>query len=301
MKKGKQFEIAVHNFLSTLAPNAKVIFDHKVVDKDTGKKRQIDVWIETLIANHFPVSILISCKDYKTSKVDVTHIGAFINEVRSTGASTGILYSKSGFTKPAVKKAAANGLSCCRLYENEQPDIPTLLIFHHFTSRPVRQFNYIASNNLNDVQNWGDLYDMQLPDGKTVYEVLESSLHKFEKKNISSRKLPVGNAIEVDLSLKNSGRLKMGINLDYKHYRGKVEAQLVNGSYCLTNQSFTGTQVGTVIDTWGPHPGPAWEEIDKNYRLPGNTIICILSGGKADPTQLQKERERALLINKTIT
>ncbi len=178
MKKGKQFELAVHNFLSTLAPNAKVIFDHKVTDKDTGKKRQIDVWVETLIANHFPLSILISCKDYKTSKINVTHIGTFINEVRSTGASTGILYSKSGFTKPAVTKAAANGLSCCRLYDNAQPDIPDLLAFHHFTSRPVRQFQYIESEKINDVQSWGQLYDLKLPDGKTVYEVLEASLYK---------------------------------------------------------------------------------------------------------------------------
>jgi len=88
----------------------------------------------------------------------------------------------------------------------------------------------------------------------------------------------------------------MRINLGYKHYRGKLEAQLVNGSYCLTNQSFTGTQFGPVIDTWGPHPGSAWEEIDSNYPLPLNMVMCILSGGKADPAQLRKERERPLPI-----
>ena len=300
MKKGKQFEVTVHNFLSKLAPNSKVIFDHKVVDKDTGKKRQIDVWVETLIANHFPISILISCKDYKKSKINVTHIGSFINEVRSTGASTGILYSKSGFTKPAVQKAAANGLSCCKLYENDQPDIPELLTFHHFTSCPVRQFQYITSKNLNDVQSWGQLYDLKLIDGNTVYEALESYLHDFEnitKKNISLKILPIGGTADVDLVLKNYGNLKMRIKLGYKHYKGKIEAQLVNGSYCLTNKSFSGTQTGPVIDTWGPHPGPAWEEIDSNYQLPLNTVICILYGGKADPVQLQNERERALHIN----
>ena len=299
MKKGKQFELAVHSFVSKLDPNAKVIFDHKATDKDTGKERQIDVWVETLIANHFPINILISCKDYKTSKVNVTHIGAFINEVRSTGASTGILYSKSGFTKSAIKKAAANGLSCCRLYDNDPPDLPDLLVFQHFASRPVRQFQYIESININEVKSWGQLYDLELPEGKTVYEVLESCLHNIEKNtkdNISPGKLPSGSSIEVDMILKNSGKLKMRIHLIYKHYRGKLQAQLVNGSYCMTNQSFSGTQIGPVIDTWGPHPGPGWEEIDSKYPLPLHTIMCILYGSKADPKQLQEERNRDLLI-----
>ncbi|MCF7956642.1 MAG: restriction endonuclease, partial [Phycisphaerae bacterium] len=119
----KQFEKDVWAFANTLSTSAEVLFDHKVMDKDTGSQRQVDVWINAKLGNHIPISILVSCKNYKR-KLDITHIESFIAEVHSTSASTGVIYSSSGFTKPALKKAESHGMACCRLFRNEPTDIP---------------------------------------------------------------------------------------------------------------------------------------------------------------------------------
>ncbi|HLO99813.1 MAG TPA: restriction endonuclease, partial [Fimbriimonas sp.] len=109
-KHGIEFEKAVYEFAKALDPKAEVLFDHKVSDRDTDTLRQCDVWINAKFGGHWPLSILISCKDHST-KLDINDIGTFLEEKRSTGASYGVIYSKSGFTKPAVEKAKVNGIA----------------------------------------------------------------------------------------------------------------------------------------------------------------------------------------------
>jgi hypothetical protein len=62
-RPGKAFEKAVYAFARKLDPNADVIFDAKIPDRDTGKMRQCDVWINAKFGGHWPISILVSCKD----------------------------------------------------------------------------------------------------------------------------------------------------------------------------------------------------------------------------------------------
>ena len=66
----------------------------------------------------------------------------------------------------------------------------------------------------------------------------------------------------------------------WKKYKAHVEATLLNGSYCISNNSFRGSFTGPWIDTQNTHPGDAWVEIDEpNFVLPKNTMLAILYSG----------------------
>ena len=105
-KPGRKFEKAVYAFAKTLDPAAEVLFDHNVIDRDTGESRQCDVWINAKFGGHWTQSIIVSCKDHRR-KLHVGDIGTFCDEKRATGATMGVIYSRTGFSKPAIQKARA--------------------------------------------------------------------------------------------------------------------------------------------------------------------------------------------------
>src|SRR5947207_13958805 len=107
-KVGKDFEVAVGQFVRTLTDSAIVNFDHRVPDRHTGKPRQVDVWVTGTFGGHIPFSMLISCKDHKRP-LDVPEVESAAAERASTGASMVVLYSSSGFGETALAKADALG------------------------------------------------------------------------------------------------------------------------------------------------------------------------------------------------
>ncbi len=179
-RPGREFEVAVSAFLQKLDPSAEVLFDHHVCDPDTGTYRQCDAWINTSIGGHIPLTIYVSCKDSanKKNKLDIGDICTFKADIDSVRASTGIIYSSVGFTQPALAKAKALNVSCCRLYRNEPADIPQSLMFEHFSSDPVVKLvvegTYQGSKNL----TWNDLFDMTLED-KQPQNVLDAIAEAF--------------------------------------------------------------------------------------------------------------------------
>ena len=62
-RPGRTFEEAVLRFAKAINPDAKVLFDHRVPDVVSKPPCQCDVWIETLVGGHWPITIYVSCKD----------------------------------------------------------------------------------------------------------------------------------------------------------------------------------------------------------------------------------------------
>lgn len=298
-KPGYEFEKVVYAFVEALDPSAQVLFNHKVRDRDTNTLRQCDVWINAKFAGHWPLSILVSCKDH-TRKINISDIGAFCNEVRSTGASTGVIYSKSGFTKPAVAKAKANGLACCRLYQNESPDIPKAIWFEHFACTPSVSLILKTDLRGSKFETWNDLFDIRDDDTKTtILDIISEAFinsgdqivseHKelFLKKHVSFPEDWIAelsftmDGIEEEIQIQIWGR--------WKRYHARLEANLLNGSYCLTDESFKGQQIGPSIDVKGKHPGEHWEEIvEKDFSLPSNMILAVLYHPSGTKNQLHE-------------
>ena len=296
MTKGKDFEIAVCEFVKSISPESKVTFDHNVKDKDTGTYRQVDVWIETKFANHIPLTILVSCKDYKR-RMDIGHIGTFINEVRSTGASTGVIYSRSGFSKPALNKAAAHGLNCCQLYKDSPADKPEMLVFNSYVCCPRVNFTFDFSSPMEGISTHGDLYDMKLQKSdKTLIQRVQEEVTLMEKERKNKRDgFPIDEFKTINLIISNGSTVDIEITLGYKYYKGKLEAHLVSGSYCFGNGNFKGVQRSPIIDMKDIHPGACLEEIVLDDEMPSLKAIGILSGGKFDDAQVEAMRHKEIV------
>ncbi|MGZ8845813.1 MAG: restriction endonuclease [Pyrinomonadaceae bacterium] len=285
-RPGRKFEKAVYAFAKTLDASAEVLFDHKVKDRDTGEPRQCDVWINAKFGGHWPQSILVSCKD-QTRKLHSGDVGTFCDEIRSTNATLGVLYSKSGFTKPAIQKAVANGIACCRLYDNEPADLPSPIWIVHFLCKPTIQLE-VTDVDLR-LHTWHDLFRTTIRENnKTVLEIIASVFSQGEANAISvmNEQIKAGVAslpddwgselrfeivgLQRECILRVFGR--------WKTYRAKFEAILLNGSYSLSNPSFKGTITGPSIDTWGEHL-EAWQEIPReDVQISSNCVFAILHG-----------------------
>ncbi len=303
-KPGRKYEEAVYAFAKTLDQSAEVLFDHKVPDRDTGELRQCDVWINAKFAGHWPLSILVSCKDQKR-KLNSGDIGSFCDEKRSTGASTGVIYSRSGFTKPSVKKAQANGIACCRLYDHEPADLPSTVWIEHFLCKPTIELRLSKNLTKYGLTTWNDLFNLILEGNEEkVLSVIARTFSVDEKKSISHQKSLLKQKVtfpgnwKSDLILKVDGfeqDLVLTIIGRWKKYRAKSEATLLNGSYCVSDGSFMGTQYGPSIDTWGEHPGDAWEELPiTGFSLSTNSALAILWG--TDVGGLLRERVGSLSL-----
>jgi len=288
-RQGREFEKAVYTFVEALDPEAEVIFDHKVPDIDTGDPRQCDCWINTKFGRHIPLSILVSCKDKKKSKrkLAVGDIEQFCSEIASTGANIGVIYTNVGFTELAQNKAIAKNIKCCRLYESEPPDIPNnLKWFEYFFCKLIIRLDLKINLQTSEFKTWNDLFNLIVDDNKTVLDIISERFLDGYKQHIGLRHklFPLDWNNEIELI---EQKIQIQIICKWKKYKAQTQASLIDGSYCLSNQSFIGSQTSPEVNVKGNHPGENWEEIkEKNFDLPSKHIL-IISPSKLDLKSLK--------------
>jgi hypothetical protein len=286
-KNGKQFEMAVYEFLKALTPNSIVHFDYKVQDRDTGQLRQTDAWIETKIGNHIPLSILISCKDYKR-KLNVSHIETFSSEIESTSASTGVIYSSSGFSAAALEKAKAKGINCCQLFCNKPSPLPPKLSLNSYVCK-VKGIELVLDEICKQrlynkgIVSWEKLFKFRVEKDITLLDAISRSYLK-EEREVLSRKNS-GNMIPQDWESiirfsevdNENETYVIKIRVWWAIFKGKTECHLFEGSYCFTDENYRGSMRGPVIDTHSFHPGPDWVEVERGLNLPKAYMTMIFS------------------------
>ena len=282
----REFERAVCDFVKALDPSAKVMFDHNVPDRDTGTLRQVDGWVEAKVLSHYPVSVLVSCKA-QNRKVDIQKMGTFVDEVRSIGASFGIIYSTLGFTAPALQKAEAHGLSCCRLYREQPADIPQTLFLWSYCCQPAFSISLMEGFPTKKVRTWSDLFELKIGiagEAKTVLERLEHEFRRQEDAAVENLKkiaaIPSDWAVEHSLAEpdNSSNRFVIRVAVHWRVFCSRLEGHVLNGSYCFQNQSFVGSVAGPSLDMASSHPGAGWEETTERD-LPRNCILIIRRRG----------------------
>ena len=277
-KHGADFEKAVFEFAKTLKPSVEVLFNHKVPDADTKTMRQCDVWINAKLGGHFPLHILVSCKDH-TRKLHVGDIGTFRDEIRSTGASTGIIYSKSGFTRQALEKAQASGIVCCRLYQNQPAEMPVLTGIESFIFSPEAKIALV--NKLDDLtfKTWGSILSLK-ESGEYLYDLIEEKFFDAEKKAVENQFENYPKEWELNLKIiPDNPKLEIKIKIlgTWKLYKAKNDSILYNGSHSILNNSFRGTITTPQVNLRKEDPGNDWIEItDKRFVFPKNKILTIL-------------------------
>ena len=281
---GKDFEYAVHSFVARLLPGAKVLFDHRVPDRDTGALRQVDVWVEGQIAGHFPITVHISCKDY-ARKINVAQMGTFINEVQSTGASTGIIYSRKGFSRDAVRKAKAHGLSCCRLYHQTRVDLPSIVWVWNFLCVPQYKLVAPSPDERGVMVKWEDLL-LQIvgQPSRRLADVLDEQFKTLEASitaatQTSGGPFPQATKSNLRVQPEDGGRpFTIGLVVEFRYFRGRMDAHVADGSYCMNNGQFSGSVAGPAVDLRAL-PGPGWEEIIALPERQDNLAVITLAGG----------------------
>jgi hypothetical protein len=97
---GRYYEETIHRIYNWLAPMSDVRINDKIIGRDTGIERQIDVSVREKIAGH-EILMIIQVKDHAIP-ADVKIVGEFSSVVKDVGAQKGILICKSGFTKAAI-------------------------------------------------------------------------------------------------------------------------------------------------------------------------------------------------------
>lgn len=118
-----------------------------VEDKETGSRREFDVLASGELGG-MPFRLAIECKDW-ASPVDAPVVEGFIAKCMGTNIPLRMVVSSSGFTRPALTKAAANGIQCRTVAEVERPD--WLAIDHiKYIERTATSF-HIFCRTANDV------------------------------------------------------------------------------------------------------------------------------------------------------
>ena len=273
--------------MQALTPNAVVKHSPRLPDKHTGLPRQRDVWVEAVVGM-FPVKMLISCKRLKR-KINEQDMDAFVGELQSSGAHKGVVYAFSGFTGPAITKAKALGISCCKLYQDSPAELPDSLHFVFYCcsqalrlwwkSETVDQWEKASFDEVFAIKNQSD-------DPRTLLEMLIASFTEGEEGAVnhvtSTGRFPENwtASLEIRTGAEEVSPLIISINGIWKVYKGKLEAHLLNGSYSFTENLFAGSQTSPSIDMKGSHPGPGWELIAERptYLQPGVGMV-ILRGG----------------------
>lgn len=108
----KKLEHLAAEIQRQLSPNSKISHNVKVLGRQSGSDRQVDVLIEDQVGQ-FPVRIAIECKDHNTP-VDVNVVGAFQALLQDTKISKGVLVAPGGFTKAALQLAASHEIETYR-------------------------------------------------------------------------------------------------------------------------------------------------------------------------------------------
>lgn len=119
-KKWKRFEELVKKVQEELAPDAIVKLDDRIIGKETGVSRQIDISVRQSIGN-YDILVVIDCKDY-SNPVDVKDVESFIGLAKDVQANKGVLVSSNGFTKTAKIRGEKAGLNLYSLVDTGAHD-----------------------------------------------------------------------------------------------------------------------------------------------------------------------------------
>lgn len=202
----------------------------------------------------------------------------------------GVIYSSSGFSRNALTKAEACGIACCRLYRDEPADLPEVVFLTHYVCKPRVAVNLLEATNLPAyVRTWNDLFETPVDlhgNSMSLLDAIVAIYAQTERTVVQDRAVrmdadfpkPWWRRLEVVNTQDPSCRIKMRVAGTWACYRAKLEANIVNGSYCFKNGAFLGRQHGPAIDTQALDPGQGWEEVDPKESLPkGNYTLLILS------------------------
>jgi hypothetical protein len=203
------------------------------------------------------------------------------------------MYSLSGYTEPALRKAEKLNITCCRLYQGEPPDVPDALLFRSYCCTPRIQLSLDRLPDPNSsIRVYKDLFCLEAEEENSqrsnVLDMVNKLYLEGERDVVSQvaheRRFPLpwSRSFRIDFADPLVQPLTVVVRGAWNIWRGKFEAHLVAGSYTFDSKEFLGSQSTPFVDTRGPHPGPGWELVEEQpEEVEPFTAIFILYGGDA--------------------
>jgi hypothetical protein len=136
----RTFEDLSSRIQAELAPNATVTKNEKLVGQ-SGEEHQCDVVIRSTVGQ-LPFTCVFECKDWK-KPVNLNTVRSFASAVADLRVSQGVIVSAKGFTKPAKRYAAKQGILTYTLFDAhsvkwaEQALVPVLLVRIDFRAATI--------------------------------------------------------------------------------------------------------------------------------------------------------------------
>jgi hypothetical protein len=124
-KRTNDFQKLVYLVRINLAEGATVTESKMLTDRNTKRKREVDVCIEGNVGGH-PVIVSVECRDHKRI-ADVSCVDMMKTKHERLPTNALILASRSGFTPEARDVAAGYGIQTFSLAEVDAVDFPKLL------------------------------------------------------------------------------------------------------------------------------------------------------------------------------
>lgn len=135
-KQGKIFEDLVYTIAKCLHERAEVVLDDKLVDKTTGRKRQIDISIR-LKDGPTEFLAIVEARD-RSRPVGVEYIEQVKSKCEAVGANKAVIVSNKGFYKTALEKARVYAIDTFTLREARENDWSlTFRFLNHFTVHSI--------------------------------------------------------------------------------------------------------------------------------------------------------------------
>lgn len=119
-KKWEKFEKLVAKVQADMAPGATVRLNQRVPGHNSGVAREIDILIESKVAN-YNIKIAIECKDHK-NPLNVKVVESIIGLMKDIQANVGVIVSASGFTPAALNVGNDAGLKLYKLVDTGDHD-----------------------------------------------------------------------------------------------------------------------------------------------------------------------------------
>jgi Restriction endonuclease len=286
----KMFENAVAKFVAALDPSATVTPNTRLPDLHTNRRRQRDVWIDAKVCNHYPISVLVSCKRYGRT-LDEQDIDHFNGELLSTKARLGVIYSYSGFNEAAIEKSKVLGISCCGLYQGHASLLPSVLHLKPYYCLCATAKLAVDKHRQWGLTAWADLFNLKIDAPNEPSTMLDVIVNEFDAglhEEIKRYTGPPASAAQdwVRQFTFSGGDDKPGLTVTifgiWKVHRSKSDAVLIDGSYNFTSDEFSGTHATPAIRMKGGTPGPEWELLQERPENLDDSMMVITFWPNAD-------------------
>jgi hypothetical protein len=190
-KRSNEFQKLVFAVKKAAGKDAIVKESEFLIDKVTGQKREVDVYIESVVAGH-KVVVCVECVA-EGRAASVTWVEEMMAKHQSLPTNCLVLASRKGFAKAARKKAEAAGIQILNYESLGQSAVDRLFggasslwskVFALTPSKVVIRVAADASLNLpgEDVVVFPDqgLYTPEGTEGCTAQEFVQAALHREE-------------------------------------------------------------------------------------------------------------------------